>query len=74
MNDDISHSERRQFDDWYTIYDLMERFGQKKEWIHDHFVKAAPVPFRKVGSFYIWHKKRIDEWLLEGDDRPNGTA
>lgn len=69
----VTHSELRLYDDWLTIYDLMDRFCRNYEWVYDNFVKAAPVPYRKRGSLYIWHKDHIDAWVKNGDDRPNAT-
>ncbi len=57
------------FDDFYTLNDLMVRFDAEREWIIDHFVKSGIVPYRKLGSVYVWHKDHLEAWA-KGDDRP----
>lgn len=61
-------------DDWYSIYDLMARFDKEYEWVYDNLVKPNLIPYRKIGSLYIWHRHHIDQWLLAAAENPNGTS
>lgn len=61
------------FDNFYTLDDMMIRFDAEREWIVDHFITTGIIPYRKIGSMYVWHRDHVEAWA-RGDDRPTATA
>ncbi|MBT6230947.1 MAG: helix-turn-helix domain-containing protein [Candidatus Scalindua sp.] len=66
----ISNSHDSRGDELMDVKALADYLKVKKQWVYDK-THMNIIPYYKVGKYPRYKKSKIDEWLLEKENRNN---
>ncbi len=66
----LNNSHDSKHNELMTVEELASYLGVKKQWVYEK-THLNIIPYYKVGKYPRYRKSKIDEWLLEKENRNN---